>query len=47
MPIIVARQNSSGPELARQTQGILGAEPSQLDIVPLVLHLLRTPEKRE
>ncbi|MGZ8476986.1 MAG: alkaline phosphatase family protein [Candidatus Binatia bacterium] len=47
VPIIVARQNSSGPELARQTQGIVGAEPSQLDIVPLVLHLLRTPEKRE
>jgi hypothetical protein len=46
VPLIVARRNSNGAELARQAQSVIGAEPSQLDIVPLVLHLLRTPEQR-
>jgi hypothetical protein len=43
IPIVVARTGSTGAEIRGVVDGIVGDQPTQLDITPLVLRLLEQP----
>jgi hypothetical protein len=43
VPIMVARAGQSGAQIREVVRGVIGERPSQLDVTPLVLHLLEQP----
>ncbi len=42
IPLIIAKRNEEGRQLRERVDGLLGPEPSQLSITPLVLELLQS-----